>query len=567
MSDINIIALGGVRENGKNMYLVEVDEAIYVLDCGLVYPPDELLGIDMMIPDFTYLKENQDRVAGVFLTHGHADAIGALPYLLKDIQVPVFGTELTIELAKIQTKKIGLKNYQDFHIISEDNEIDFGNVVIKFFKTTHSVPESVGIEVSTPEGSIVYTGDFKFDMTVSDAYKTDFSRIVEIGRDGVFALLSDSNAAENMKPNATEIEIEQGLLKEVRNAKGRVIVAAVASNLMRIQQVLDVASKLGRRVFLDDTELEEIIDVAIRLGKLSIPSKDLITNLKDLGRFEDHEIIFLETGKSGEPLTTLQKMASSRHTTVSIKDGDKVIIVTTPSYDMEKVVAETKNDVYRAGGEVIELAQAYASSGHASPKDLQLMISLLKPKYVVPISGEYRLMSAHKHLATEVGIPEENVFLLDKGDILTYKDGNVHIGGAVPASNVLIDGSGVGDIGNIVLRDRRILSEDGIFLVVLTISRRLGKILSGPEIISRGFIYMKASETLLDESKDVVVEVTEENLKDKNFEWSKLKGDIRDALSKKLYSETQRRPMILPVIMEASNYHPDKKDKKKGKQN
>ncbi|MEC1386731.1 ribonuclease J [Aerococcus viridans] len=567
MSDINIIALGGVRENGKNMYLVEVDEAIYVLDCGLVYPPDELLGIDMMIPDFTYLKENQDRVAGVFLTHGHADAIGALPYLLKDIQVPVFGTELTIELAKIQTKKIGLKNYQDFHIISEDNEIDFGNVVIKFFKTTHSVPESVGIEVSTPEGSIVYTGDFKFDMTVSDAYKTDFSRIVEIGRDGVFALLSDSNAAENMKPNATEIEIEQGLLKEVRNAKGRVIVAAVASNLMRIQQVLDVANKLGRRVFLDDTELEEIIDVAIRLGKLSIPSKDLIANLKDLDRFEDHEIIFLETGKSGEPLTTLQKMASSRHTAVSIKDGDKVIIVTTPSYDMEKVVAETKNDVYRAGGEVVELAQAYASSGHASPKDLQLMISLLKPKYVVPISGEYRLMSAHKHLATGVGIPEENVFLLDKGDILTYKDGNIHIGGAVPASNVLIDGSGVGDIGNIVLRDRRILSEDGIFLVVLTISRRLGKILSGPEIISRGFIYMKASETLLDESKDLVVEVTEENLKDKNFEWSKLKGDIRDALSKKLYSETQRRPMILPVIMEASNYHPDKKDKKNGKQN
>lgn len=565
MSDINIIALGGVRENGKNMYLVEVDEAIYVLDCGLVYPPDELLGIDMMIPDFTYLKENQDRVAGVFLTHGHADAIGALPYLLKDIQVPVFGTELTIELAKIQAKKIGLKNYQDFHIISEENEIDFGNVVIKFFKTTHSVPESVGIEVVTPEGSIVYTGDFKFDMTVSDAYKTDFSRIVEIGRDGVFALLSDSNAAENMRPNATEIEIEQGLLMEVRNAKGRVIVAAVASNLMRIQQVLDVASKLGRRVFLDDTELEEIIDVAIRLGKLSIPSKDLIANLKDLDRFEDDEIIFLETGKSGEPLITLQKMASNRHTTVSIKDGDKVIIVTTPSYDMEKVVAETKNDVYRAGGEVVELAQAYASSGHASPKDLQLMISLLKPKYVVPISGEYRLMSAHKHLATEVGIPEDHVFLLDKGDILTYKDGNIHIGGVVPASNVLIDGSGVGDIGNIVLRDRRILSEDGIFLVVLTISRRLGKILSGPEIISRGFIYMKASETLLDESKAVVVEVTEENLKDKNFEWSKLKGDIRDALSKKLYSETQRRPMILPVIMEASNYHPDKKDKKKGK--
>lgn len=567
MSDINIIALGGVRENGKNMYLVEVDEAIYVLDCGLVYPPDELLGIDMMIPDFTYLIENQDRVAGVFLTHGHADAMGALPYLLKEIQVPVFGTELTIELAKIQAKKIGLKNYQDFHVISEDNEIDFGAVVVKFFKTTHSVPESVGIEVSTPEGSIVYTGDFKFDMTVSESYKTDFSRIVEIGRDGVYALLADSNAAENLKSNATEVEIEQGLLKEIRNAKGRVIIAAVASNLMRIQQVIDVAAKLHRRIFLDDTELEEIIDAAIRLGKLSIPSKDLITNLKDLSNYEDKEIIFLETGKSGEPLTTLQKMASNRHTAVNISDGDKVIIVTTPSYDMEKVVAETKNDVYRSGGEVVELAQAYDSSGHASPKDLQLMISLMKPKYLVPISGEYRLLSAQKKLAVGVGIPEENIFLLDKGDILTNKNGDLHIGGTVPAANVLIDGSGVGDIGNIVLRDRRILSEDGIFLVVLTISRRLGKILSGPEIISRGFIYMKASEALLDESKEVVVEVTNENLKDKNFEWSKLKGDIRDALSKKLYSETQRRPMILPVIMEASNYHPEKKDKKKAKDN
>jgi ribonuclease J len=567
MSDINIIALGGVRENGKNMYLVEVDEAIYVLDCGLVYPPDELLGIDMMIPDFTYLLENQDRVAGVFLTHGHADAIGALPYLLKDLQVPVFGTELTIELAKLQAKKHGLKNYQDFHVITEDNEIDFGTVVVKFFKTTHSVPESVGIEVATSEGSIVYTGDFKFDMTVTGDYATDFSRIVEIGHNGVFALLADSNAAENPRANASEIEIEQGLLKEVRKAKGRVIIAAVASNLMRIQQVLDVAKKLGRRVFLDDTELEEIIDVAIRLGKLTIPSKDLITDLKDLDKYEANEIIFLETGKTGEPLATLQKMASDRNTIVNITEGDKIIIATSPSYDMEKVVAETKNDIYRAGGEVVELAQAYDSSGHASPKDLQMMMSLLKPKYVVPISGEYRALAAQKKLAKQVAIPDENIFLLDKGDILAYKDGNIHIGGAVPAANILIDGSGVGDIGNIVLRDRRILSEDGIFLIVLTISRRLGKILSGPEIISRGFIYMKASETLLDESKALVVEVTEENLKDKNFEWSKLKGDIRDALSKKLYKETQRRPMILPVIMEASNYHPDKKDKKPAKDN
>lgn len=558
MSDIKIISLGGVRELGKNMYLVEVDDNIYVLDCGLVYPPEEMLGIDIMIPEFTYLIENKDRIAGVFLTHGHADAIGALGYLIKDVEVPVFGTELTIELAKIQAQQMGLKNYPDFHVIDADNEIDFGDVLVKFFRTTHSVPDSVGIDIVTQEGSIVYTGDFKFDMTVKADYATDFGRITEIGNKGVFALLSDSTQAEATYENEPEVVISNGLVSEMRHANSRIIVASVANNLQRLQQILDAAAAVKRHVFLMSDEVEKIIDIAIRLGKLDIPSQKLIKKLKEIDQFKDEEIVILETGKTGEPLFTLQKMAMNHRFPVNIKDGDHIIIATSPSLDMETVVADTKNKVYQAGGVVVELTEEYKSSGHASPKDLQMLLQLLKPKYFVPISGDYRLMHAHANLAIDTGFAAENIFLIDKGDVLHYEKGHMQIGDKVPASNVLIDGSGIGDIGNIVLRDRRILSEDGIFVVVLTISRRLGKILSGPEIISRGFVYMKASEDLLEEAKALVTEVVNENLQGQDFEWSKLKGDIRDRLSKKLFEQTSRRPMILPVIMEASNYQPKK---------
>lgn len=553
MSNIDIISLGGVRENGKNMYLVEVDEMIYILDCGLVFPPNEMLGIDVMIPDFTYLIENKDRIAGVFLTHGHADAVGAVPYLIKELPLPVFGTQLTIELTKIESEKLGLTNYDDFHIIDEDNEIDFGNVMVKFFKTTHTVPDSIGIVLKTDEGNIVYTGDFKFDLTVNDDYATDFGRITDVGEEGVFALLSDSSQSKSMHENAPEILIENGMKNRLRNASGRVIFAAVASNLIRLQQVLNSAHETKRHVFLSGTTLEKIIDVAIKLGKLTIPAADLIKNIDTVEDYPAEQVVILETGKTGEPLYALQNMATHHHD-ISLHEGDIVIIATSPTVDYETIVANTKNMIYKAGAHVVEITDEYQSSGHASPKDLQLMLKLLKPKYFVPVSGDYRALKGHAHLAMEVGMDAQNIFLLDKGDKLSYRNGEINIGDKVQASNVLIDGSGVGDIGNIVLRDRRLLSEDGIFIVVLTISRRLGKILSGPEIISRGFVYMKASEELLAESKALVTAVVNENLTARDFEWSKLKGDIRDQLGKQLHEKTQRRPMILPVIMEASNY-------------
>lgn len=559
MSNIDIISLGGVRENGKNMYLVEVDDTIYILDCGLVYPPNEMLGIDIMIPDFTYLIENKDRIAGVFLTHGHADAVGAVPYLLKEITLPVFGTKLTIELAKMQAEQMGIKNYEDFHVIDEDNEIDFGNVIVKFFNTTHSVPDSIGIVLKTDEGNIVYTGDFKFDLTVSEDYATDFGRITDVGEEGVFALLSDSSQANSSFENASEIVIENAMKNELRDAPGRVIVAAVASNLIRMQQVFNTAHETKRHVFLSGNELSKIIDIAIQLGKLTIPSVELIKSIDTIGDYSADKVVILETGKTGEPLYALQNMATNHHT-VTLAEGDLVIIATSPTVDYETLVADTKNLIYKAGGHVVEITDEYKSSGHASPKDLQMMIKLLNPKYFVPVSGDYRALNGHAHLAMEVGVGPDRIFLLDKGDKLSYRNGSMNIGERVQASNVLIDGSGVGDIGNIVLRDRRLLSEDGIFVVVLTISRRLGQILSGPEIISRGFVYMKASEELLEESKALVTEVVNANLAAKDFEWSKLKSDIRDQLGKQLHEKTQRRPMILPVIMEASNYRKRSKE-------
>ncbi|MDK7050806.1 ribonuclease J [Aerococcus sanguinicola] len=567
MSEIKFISLGGVRENGKDMYIVEVDGMIYILDCGLVYPPNEMLGIDVMIPDFSYLKENEDRIAGVFLTHGHPDAIGGLPYLLKEVNVPVFGTELTIELLKVMSRSVGVKNFKDFHTIDDDNEIDFGDVVVSFIKTTHSLPDSVAIVLKTSEGDIVYTGDFKMDASVSEDYATDFARLTQVAGEGVLALLSESSKAASYFENASEVVVKESLQDEVVKAEGRVIVSAVASNLMRLQQIIDVAQSTGRHIFISGEALEQIIDVAIRLDKLKLPSKDLIKRTEQLGNYKDEEIIILETGKSGEPLYALQRMAKARgNKQLKIKEGDLVILATTPNTDMEKVVPETKDMVYRAGGHTLELSSKYHTSGHASPKDLQFLMSILKPQYLIPVSGEYQLMHAHKKLAEQIGFKENQIFLLDKGDTLTYKKGKMTLGDKVPASNVLIDGSGVGDIGNIVLRDRTMLGEDGIFVVVLTISRREGKILAGPEIISRGFIFMKESEDLLKESSERVRKVVLDNLEDKNFQWSKLKSGIRDELGKFLFKQTNRRPMILPVIMEASNYRKGRKKKggKKG---
>lgn len=555
MSNIKIASLGGVREQGKNIYIVEINDVIFVLDCGLVYPEDSMLGIDVVIPDFSYLQENEHRIAGIFLTHGHADAVGGLPYLLQHIDAPIFGTELTVEMAKLSVKEYGLQHkMNDFHIIDFDTEIEFQNVDISFFQTTHSVPDSVGIVLQTKEGSIVYTGDFKFDQSAKSMYKTDFARLVEIGQKNVIALLSDSSNADALVENDSEIKVEQDIEQTFSNTTGRIIVSCVASNILRIQHVLQAAYKTRRKVFITGKTLIETIDIALKLKKLVLPEKNILCKLSDLNKYNDDEIVILETGHAGEPIKELQRMAKGKHAQVNLKEGDLVYITTTPSVSFETTVAKTKDLIYRAGAQVKSISDNVHASGHATPNDLKLLVNLLKPKYVFPVIGEYRQMMKHAQAIQEIGIPESNIFLLKKGDVALYQQDVMRISGDIPTGNVLIDGSGIGDIGNIVLRDRKILSDDGVFVVAVSISRRLGIILSKPQVFTRGFVYIKNSGDLVEESVSLIQKVVEKHLESADFEWSSLRQDVRDKLSQYLFEQTKRRPVILPIIMDASGY-------------
>ncbi|KXT85314.1 ribonuclease J [Streptococcus panodentis] len=550
-SKIKLIALGGVRENGKNLYVAEVDNSIFVLDAGLKYPENEQLGVDYVVPNMDYLVENKKRIAGVFLTHGHADAIGALPHLLADARVPVFGSELTIELAKLFVKNHdAVKKFNDFHVIDENTEIEFGKTVVSFFRTTHSIPESLGIVIKTRKGNIVYTGDFKFDQSASESYATDFGRLAEIGREGVLALLSDSANADSTVQVASESEVGREIEDTISDWDGRVIVAAVASNLSRIQQVFDAAAATGRRVVLTGFDIENIVRTAIRLKKLSLVDERLLIKPKEMAKFEDHELIILETGRMGEPINGLRKMSIGRHRYVEIKEGDLIYIVTTPSVAKEAVVARVENMIYQAGGIVKLITQSLRVSGHGNARDLQLLLNLLKPDYLFPIQGEYRELDAHAKAAMEIGILPENIFIPKRGSVMEYDKGDFVPAGAVAAGDVMIDGNAIGDVGNIVLRDRKVLSEDGIFIVALTVNRKEKKIISKAKVHTRGFVYVKKSRDILRESTDIINKAVEDYLAQDGFDWGELKGAVRDSLAKYLFDQTKRRPAILPVVME-----------------
>ncbi|HHK1324945.1 TPA: ribonuclease J [Streptococcus pyogenes] len=551
MTDIKMIALGGVREYGKNFYLVEINDSMFILDAGLKYPENEQLGVDLVIPNLDYVIENKGKVQGIFLSHGHADAIGALPYLLAEVSAPVFGSELTIELAKLFVKSNNsTKKFNNFHVVDSDTEIEFKDGLVSFFRTTHSIPESMGIVIGTDKGNIVYTGDFKFDQAAREGYQTDLLRLAEIGKEGVLALLSDSVNATSNDQIASESEVGEEMDSVISDADGRVIVAAVASNLVRIQQVFDSATAHGRRVVLTGTDAENIVRTALRLEKLMITDERLLIKPKDMSKFEDHELIILEAGRMGEPINSLQKMAAGRHRYVQIKEGDLVYIVTTPSTAKEAMVARVENLIYKAGGSVKLITQNLRVSGHANGRDLQLLMNLLKTQYLFPVQGEYRDLAAHAKLAEEVGIFPENIHILKRGDIMVLNDeGFLHEGG-VPASDVMIDGNAIGDVGNIVLRDRKVLSEDGIFIVAITVSKKEKRIISKAKVNTRGFVYVKKSHDILRESAELVNTTVGNYLKKDTFDWGELKGNVRDDLSKFLFEQTKRRPAILPVVME-----------------
>lgn len=559
MTNIKIIPLGGVREEGKSLYVVEVNQSIFVLDCGLLYPEDDLLGIDFVIPDFSYLKENADRVVGIFLSHGHADAVGALPFLLGEIDAPVFGTQLTIELASIAARKHHLEDrLENFFTVDAETEIEFDQVTVSFFSTTHTIPDSVGIVLETKEGSIVYTGDFRFDPSASQPYKTDFSRLTDLGKENVIALLSDSAAAESSIENVSDLVIADEITEVFRNAKGRVIVGTIGSNIARIQQVMTAAYKSERTIFFPTKDVYEIVDVALKLDKIQIPSKNIIGQFNKIKNYKDEQIVILATGSVGEPMNIIQSMALGKHGSVKLKEKDTVYIATTPSVSMETNVAKTKDLIYRAGAKVLSVNDHYKTSGHATPNDLKLLMNFIQPQYLIPINGEYRMLKAHADLALQVGMASDQIIIPAIGDVVQYQKNKMSISGSVEAGDVLVDGSGVGDIGNVVLHDRQVLSEDGIFVVVATISRRLKQVLVGPQITSRGFVFMKASIDLIEACSDITLDVLESQLASDNFDWGNLKGELKEKIGKFLYKETKRRPVILPIIMEASSYQPKK---------
>lgn len=551
---IKIMILSGVREQGKDMFAVQVNDEIFVLDAGLKYPDSSLFGIDVVIPDLDFFEQYGDRVAGIFLTHGHADSIGALPYILRKYDIPVFGSQLSIELAKIEVQRENKRRKNSlFHVIDADTEIDFKNASISFFHTTHSIPDSLGIDVHTPAGEIVYTGDFKFDPTAALNYRTDMDRLAEIEQKGVLALLSDSSNAEASFPNASEQDIGKFVTNVFRNAKGRIIVAAKASNLNRVQEVLNAAAATGKRVLLTGRDLAKIVRTSMKLGYLDVP-EGLLMRVKDLKTVPDEQTVILETGRMGEPLNSLQKMAKRRHSMITIHKGDLVFIATTPSHAVETMVAETSDLVYKAGGTVIQLGRNIHTSGHATGRDLQLLITTLKPKFLIPVIGEYRLLEVVRDLAIKAGMNPKDIYITKNGDCLEYdfKQKRFFLTDPVPGEDTMIDGSGVGDVGNIVLRDREVLSDDGIFIAVVTIDRKKKKIIAEPKVTSRGFVYIKANRQLMSDSIDVIKKAIQAHFEHKKFDWTELKQDIRGDLEKFLYKKTNRRPVILPVVMEVN---------------
>jgi ribonuclease J len=546
---IKVIPLGGVGEIGKNMYVIEVDHEIFVVDAGLMFPENEMLGIDIVIPDIQYLIENKERVKGIFLTHGHEDSIGAISYVLNKIKAPVYGTRLTNALVKARLKDENVREDVKFYTIHSDSHLTFDGVNVTFFKTTHSIPDSVGVCIHTSEGVIVHTGEFKFDQSAKHLYRPDLGKMAQIGEKGVLCLLSDSKEAERPGYTTSEAVIEQHITDALRMASGRVIVACFASNLIRLQQVFDAADQNNRKVVVVGKSLKRVYDVALKLGYLHVRD-EMIIGMDEIGDYPKDEVVIIATGTQGEPFEALQRMSKRSHRLVNIEEGDTVLITASPSPGMEVIAGKTIDMLYRAGANVLTANKKVHVSGHGSQEDLKFMLNIMKPKYFIPIQGEYKMLVAHTQIAHDIGLPYKQIFILDKGDVLQYKDGKMRMSGRVQAGNVLIDGIGVGDVGNIVLRDRKLLSEDGVFTVVVTINRRSKSIVSGPEIISRGFVYVRESEELIDGAGSIVTDVVHSYLQKGSFEWTTIKQDIRDQLNYYLFNKTRRRPMILPIIME-----------------
>jgi ribonuclease J len=545
-----LIPLGGGGEIGKNMLVVESEEDIIVIDSGLAFPGEEMLGIDIVIPDITYLLENQSKVRAIFLSHGHEDHIGALPYVLQQLSVPVYGTKLTLGLVKGKLKEFGMEDDVTLCEVSAGERIRVGTFEVEFIRVNHSIADVVAFAIHSPAGIIIIATDFKFDHTPIGGKVANFHKFAELGDQGVALLVSDSTNAERPGYTLSEKVVGETFEETFRLAKGRIIVASFASNIHRIQQVLDAAAKYRRKVAVVGRSMVNVVSIASELGYLVFP-EGLFIDVNDIGDYRPEQLAIITTGSQGEPMSALTQMAMASHKKISIIKGDTVIISASPVPGNEKLINNTINHLFKQGAKVVyEAISGVHVSGHGSREELKLMINLTKPHFMVPFHGEYRHLIKHAELAEEVGIPRENIFLLENGNVLELTNKKCKRVGDVTAGKVLVDGLGVGDVGNIVLRDRKQLSQDGIFIVVITIDSQTGAVLAGPDIVSRGFVYVRESEPLLEESRLRVKDALEKCQQAGITEWSTLKSEVRDALSRYLYEKIKRRPMILPIIME-----------------
>jgi ribonuclease J len=545
-----IIPLGGIGEIGKNMTVVQYDKDILVIDAGLMFPEEEMLGIDIVIPDITYLVENKENIRGIIITHGHEDHIGALPYVLQQINAPLYGTKLTMGLVDGKLKETKFKRNIAMNVVKPPATVKIGNFTVDFIRVNHSIPDAVGLAIHTPLGVICHTGDFKLDQTPVDGRTADLHKFAELGSRGVLVLMSDSTNAEREGYTMSEKVVGNTIEDIFRTAPGRIIVATFASNIHRIQQVFDSAHKFNRKVSVVGRSMVNVVNIALDLGYLYIP-KDLLMELDELARLPKERVVIITTGSQGEPMSALTRMAMSEHKKVEIVPGDTVMISATPIPGNEKFVARTIDHLFKQGANVIyEAISGVHVSGHASQEELKLMLNLVRPKFFVPVHGEYRHLIHHAQLAKQVGIPDENIFIAENGRILEFTQDTAKMTGRVTAGKVLVDGLGVGDVGNIVLRDRKQLSQDGILIVVVTIDRETAEVVAGPDIISRGFVYVRESEELMEQAREKVKQSLKKCQEEEISEWSTIKSQVRDSLGKFLFEQTRRRPMILPIIME-----------------
>ncbi|MCG1020704.1 ribonuclease J [Sutcliffiella horikoshii] len=545
---LKVFALGGIGEIGKNMYVLEADDSIYIMDTGVMIPEDGMFGIDMVIPDVTYLSDNKEKIKGIFLTHGHEEHMGGLAYILRKLKAPVYGTRLTLALAKELVNGLGSSGHVEFKEIDENTILELDHATVTFFRTNHSIPDSVGLCFHTSQGAIVHTGDFKFDQSQL-SQNSDLGKIAEIGNKGVLCVLSDSTNAEKPGYTISESVVRQEIADVTYNAKGRVFAACLSTNVGRIQQIVQATIDSNRKLVVVSHPTDRNFSIATELEYLHIPD-DLLIPVNELGSINDDKVVVLTIGTHSQLMSSLLKMARGTHKHAQIKPQDIVMIAASPSPGTELTVAKVIDKLYRAGAVVIYGQKKIHSSGHGCQEELKLMMNLLKPQYVIPIQGEFKMQRALSRVAESVGIDKDNIFLLNKGEVIEFTKGVGKYAGKVYAGNVLIDGLGVGDIGNIVLRDRRLLSQDGIMVVVVSISKSQKRIVAGPEILSRGFVYVRESEELLDKANSIVTDILDNAVKEQILEWSSLKLKIRESLNQHLYEKTRRRPMILPIIME-----------------